>query len=83
VGIPKALSVWSTRQFWIGLLRALGLDERNIVFSSDTSEEQFRAYGKGRGTVESCYAVKCVSGHYGEPIFGQRRNIDVLLLPSS
>jgi predicted nucleotide-binding protein (sugar kinase/HSP70/actin superfamily) len=81
VGIPKALSVWSTHQFWIGLLQALGLDERNIVFSSDTSEEQFRTYGKGRGTVESCYAVKCVSGHYGELIFGQRRNIDVLLHP--
>ena len=65
MGIPKALSVWSTHQFWIGLLQALGLDERNIVFSSDTSEEQFRSFGKGRGTVESCYAVKCVSGHYG------------------
>jgi len=81
VGIPKALSVWSTHQFWVGFLHALGVDERNIVFSSDTSEEQFRTYGKGRGTVEACYAVKCVSGHYGELIFGQRKKIHVLLHP--
>jgi predicted nucleotide-binding protein (sugar kinase/HSP70/actin superfamily) len=81
VGIPKALSVWSTHQFWVGFLRALGIDERNIVFSSDTSEEQFRTYGKGRGTVESCYPVKCASGHYGELIFGQRKKIHVLLHP--
>jgi predicted nucleotide-binding protein (sugar kinase/HSP70/actin superfamily) len=81
VGIPKALSVWSTHQFWVGFLLELGVNERNIVFSSDTSEEQFRTYGKGRGTVESCYAVKCVSGHYGELIFGQKKKIDVLLHP--
>lgn len=81
VGIPKALSVWSTSQFWVDFLRALGIDERNIVFSSDTSEEQFRTYGKGRGTVEACYPVKCASGHYGELIFGQRKKIHVLLSP--
>jgi len=81
VGIPKVLSVWGTHQFWIGFLTALGVPARNIVFSSDTSEEQFRTYGKGRGTVESCYPVKAASGHYGELIFGQRKPIHVLLHP--
>lgn len=81
VGIPKVLNIWSTHQFWIGFWTALGIDPRSIVFSSDTSEEQFRQFGKGRGTVDCCYPVKCLSGHYGELLFGQKRKIDLLFSP--
>src|SRR6201993_5442487 len=81
VGIPKVLNIWSTHQFWVGFLRALGVSPENIIFSSDTSEEQGREFGKGRGTVDCCYPVKCISGHYGELIFGQKRKIDILLSP--
>ena len=81
VGIPKVLNVWTTHQFWVGFLRALGVSSENIVFSSDTSEEQGREFGKGRGTVDCCYPVKCISGHYGELVFGQKRKINVLLSP--
>jgi predicted nucleotide-binding protein (sugar kinase/HSP70/actin superfamily) len=65
----------------MGLLQALGFDPRNIVFSSDTSEEQGRQFGKGRGTVDCCYPVKCMSGHYGELVFGQRQKLDIILSP--
>jgi predicted nucleotide-binding protein (sugar kinase/HSP70/actin superfamily) len=81
IGIPRVLNVWSTHQFWLALLTSLGVDPRNIVFSSETSEEQGRAFGRGRGAVDCCYPVKCMSGHYGELIFGQKRKIDVLLSP--
>jgi predicted nucleotide-binding protein (sugar kinase/HSP70/actin superfamily) len=81
VGIPKVLNIWNTHQFWIGFLRALGIQSENIVFSSDTSEEQGREFGKGRGTVDCCYPVKCMSGHYGELIFGQKNKINILLSP--
>jgi predicted nucleotide-binding protein (sugar kinase/HSP70/actin superfamily) len=81
--MPKVLNVWSPHQFWLGFLTTLGLTARHIVFSSDTSEEQYRTFGKGRGTVESCYPVKCISGHYGELIFGQQHKLDVLLAPMS
>jgi predicted nucleotide-binding protein (sugar kinase/HSP70/actin superfamily) len=81
VGIPKVLNVWSTHQFWVGFLKALGVEPENIIFSSDTSEEQGREYGKGRGTVDCCYPVKCISGHYGELVFGQKKKINVLLSP--
>jgi predicted nucleotide-binding protein (sugar kinase/HSP70/actin superfamily) len=81
VGIPRVLNSWSTHRFWWGLLTALGIDAGNIVFSSETSEEQFRQHGKGRGTVDCCYPVKCVSGHYGELVFGQRHALDILLSP--
>ncbi len=81
IGIPRVLNVWSTHQFWVGFFVALGIDPLSIVFSSDTSEEQNRQFGKGRGTVDCCYPVKCVSGHYGELIFGQRKKIDILFSP--
>src|SRR5262250_3084416 len=81
VGIPKVLNIWSTHQFWVGFLRELGISSENIVFSSDTSEEQGREFGKGRGTVDCCYPVKCISGHYGELIFGQKKKINIILSP--
>ncbi len=81
VGIPRVLNVWSTHQFWIGCLTALGISPDAIVFSSETSEDQFREFGRGRGAVDCCYPVKCMSGHYGELVFGQKQKIDVLLSP--
>ncbi len=81
VGIPRVLNIWNTHQFWVGFLKALGIPGENIIFSSDTSEEQYREFGKGRGTVDCCYPVKCISGHYGELVFGQKKKIDVLLSP--
>jgi predicted nucleotide-binding protein (sugar kinase/HSP70/actin superfamily) len=81
VGIPKVLNIWTTHQFWVGFLKALGVGSENIIFSSDTSEEQGREFGKGRGTVDCCYPVKCMSGHYGELIFGQKKKINILFSP--
>ncbi len=81
VGIPKVLNVWTTHQFWVGYLKALGISSENIVFSSDTSEEQGREFGKGRGTVDCCYPVKAMSGHYGELVFGQKNKIQIILSP--
>lgn len=82
IGIPKVLNVWTTHQFWLGLFGALGVDARHVQFSSDTSEEQMREWGKGRGTVDSCYPVKCISGHYGELLaLDRHRKIDVLFSP--
>lgn len=81
IGIPKVLNVWTTHQFWLGFFQALGVPNNRVVFSSDTSEEQMREHGRGRGTVDCCYPVKCMSGHYGELVFGQKRKIDILFSP--
>jgi len=81
VGIPRVLNIWSTHRFWITFLGTLGLDTRRIEFSSDTSEDQARQYAKGRGTVDCCYPVKCISGHYGELLANRKRPIDILLSP--
>src|SRR5258708_39915628 len=63
------------------LRSALGVAPRNVVFSSGTSEEEGRQFGKGRGTVDCCYPVKWISGHYGELVFGQKQKLDLLLSP--
>jgi predicted nucleotide-binding protein (sugar kinase/HSP70/actin superfamily) len=81
IGIPKVLNVWTTHQFWLGFFGALGIPNNRVVFSSDTSESQMREYGRGRGTVDCCYPVKCISGHYGELVFGPKRKIDILFSP--
>jgi predicted nucleotide-binding protein (sugar kinase/HSP70/actin superfamily) len=47
VGIPRVLNLWSTHQFWIGFLGGLGIDAGHIEFSSDSSEDQAREFGKG------------------------------------
>jgi predicted nucleotide-binding protein (sugar kinase/HSP70/actin superfamily) len=65
----------------VGFFGELGVEARQLVFSSDTSEEQGRQFGKGRGTVDCCYPVKCIAGHYGELIFGQREKLDILFSP--
>jgi predicted nucleotide-binding protein (sugar kinase/HSP70/actin superfamily) len=81
IGIPRILNVWSTHRFWLAFFDALGVPARRVVFSGDTSEEQFREFGRGRGTVDCCWPVKCASAHYGELMFGQKRKIDVLFSP--
>src|SRR6185503_13485353 len=81
IGIPRVLNLWSTHQFWVGFFGELGVEARQLVFSSDTSEEQGREFGKGRGTVDCCYPVKCISGHYGELVFGQREKLDIVFSP--
>lgn len=74
--------MWSTHQFWVGLFGALGVEGRKLVFSSDTSEEQGRQFAKGRGTVDCCYPVKCMSGHYGELVARDKhRKLDVIFSP--
>jgi predicted nucleotide-binding protein (sugar kinase/HSP70/actin superfamily) len=82
IGIPRVLNLWSTHQFWIGFFGALGVDARRLEFSSDSSEDQAREFGKGRGTVDCCYPVKCINGHYGELLARDRHHkIDVLFSP--
>jgi len=79
IGIPKVLNIWSTHRFWIGFLKALGVPPKNIVFSSDTSEELYREYGKGRIGMDSCYPVKCMAGHIGELL--STKKLDIILVP--
>src|SRR5262245_39290178 len=82
IGIPRVLNLWSTHQFRIGFFETLGIEARHLEFSSDSSEDQTRQFAKGRGTVDCCYPVKCINGHYGELLARARHHkIDLLFSP--
>ena len=81
IGIPRVLNQWTTHPFWMALFTELGVNRRNIVYSSDTSEAQQTKFGQGRGAVDCCYPVKCMTGHYGELLTGIKRPIDILFCP--
>src|SRR5215813_2261275 len=82
IGIPRVLNLWSTHQFWVGFFEALGIDARRLEFSSNSSEDQARQFGKGRGVVDCCYPVKSISGHYGELLARDKHHkIDLLFSP--
>jgi len=81
IGIPRVLNQWSTHRFWITLFTSLGVRPDDVAFSSSTSEAQQRDFGQGRGAVDCCYPVKCLTGHYAELLQGQKRKIDVLFSP--
>ncbi|ADC88859.1 CoA-substrate-specific enzyme activase domain- containing protein [Thermocrinis albus DSM 14484] len=76
VGIPRFLNVWGTAPFWTAFFQSLGVGK--VVFSSETSEEQYRTYGKGRVTMDSCYPVKALAGHIGELL---HKDINLLVVP--
>ncbi|MFQ5623531.1 MAG: acyl-CoA dehydratase activase-related protein [Paracoccaceae bacterium] len=81
IGIPRVLNQWSTHRFWTTLFTELGVSRRDVVYSSETSGQQQRDYGRGRGAVDCCYPVKCMTGHYGELLNGLKKPIDVLFSP--
>jgi predicted nucleotide-binding protein (sugar kinase/HSP70/actin superfamily) len=81
IGIPRVLNQWATPRFWTGFFEALGVKRRNVVYSSVTSDEQQKLYSQGRGAVDCCYPVKCMSGHYGELLTGLKKPVQVLFSP--
>ncbi len=76
MGIPRFLNVWGTHRFWVGFFRALGVGK--VIFSSETSEEQYRTYGSKRITMDSCFPVKALAGHIGELL---EKDINILFVP--
>ena len=81
IGIPRILNQWATPRFWTAFFEALGVKRRNVVYSSVTSDEQQKLYSQGRGAVDCCYPVKCMSGHYGELLTGLKKPIQVIFSP--
>lgn len=83
IGIPKALNLWSTGQFWRTYFEALGVSPRNVVFSDDTSEEMWQAGGK-YGSIDPCYPAKVVQAHIHNLFFThhEKKPLDYIFFPS-
>lgn len=68
IGIPRVLNIWSTAPFWRTYFETLGIDQRNIVFSDNTSEEMWQEGGK-YGSIDPCYPSKVAQAHVHNLLF--------------
>jgi len=68
VGIPRVLNLYSTGPFFRTYFEALGMPARNVVFSSETTEEMF-AEGGRYGSVDPCFPSKVAQAHIHELLF--------------
>ncbi|MFB6466402.1 BadF/BadG/BcrA/BcrD ATPase family protein [Cytobacillus sp. Hz8] len=72
IGIPKVLNIWSTAPFWRTYFETLGVSERGIVFSDNTSEEMWQEGGK-YGSIDPCYPSKVAQAHVHNLLFKHHR----------
>ncbi|OLN22125.1 CoA activase [Domibacillus antri] len=83
IGIPKVLNIWSTAPFWRTYFETLGIDQKNIVFSDDTSEEMWQEGGK-YGSIDPCYPSKVAQAHIHNLLFKhhtERKALNAIVFP--
>ncbi|MCG8670661.1 MAG: acyl-CoA dehydratase activase-related protein [Pseudomonadales bacterium] len=82
VGIPRVLNVWSTGPFWRTYFETLGINRHNVVFSDETTEENWQAGGK-YGSVDPCFPAKVVQAHIHNLFFEHhtRKPLDFIFFP--
>ncbi|MDQ0256993.1 putative CoA-substrate-specific enzyme activase [Evansella vedderi] len=82
IAIPKVLNIWSTAPFWRTYFETLGIDQRNIVFSDDTSEEMWQEGGK-YGSIDPCYPSKVAQAHIHNILFKKHKKkpVDAIVFP--
>lgn len=82
IGIPKVLNIWSTAPFWRTYFETLGIDQKNIVFSDNTSEEMWQQGGK-YGSIDPCYPSKVAQAHVHNLLFKhhEKKSLDYIFFP--
>jgi activator of 2-hydroxyglutaryl-CoA dehydratase/predicted nucleotide-binding protein (sugar kinase/HSP70/actin superfamily) len=82
VGIPRVLNIYSSAPIWRTYFEALGIDEQNIVFSDQTSEEMW-AEGSRYGSIDPCYPSKVAQAHIHNLIFKkhEKQKLDFIFFP--
>ncbi|MEC0236073.1 BadF/BadG/BcrA/BcrD ATPase family protein [Paenibacillus kribbensis] len=82
IGIPKVLNIWSTAPFWRTYFETLGIDQKNIVFSDNTSEEMWQQGGK-YGLIDPCYPSKVAQAHVHNLLFKhhEKKPLDYIFFP--
>ncbi|HVY61495.1 MAG TPA: acyl-CoA dehydratase activase-related protein, partial [Planctomycetota bacterium] len=82
IGIPRVLNIWSTAPFWRTYLETLGVAQRGVVFSGETSEELWQAGGK-YGSVDPCFPAKVAQAHIHNLLFEhhEKKPLDLVFFP--
>ncbi|MGD8394159.1 MAG: BadF/BadG/BcrA/BcrD ATPase family protein [Candidatus Eiseniibacteriota bacterium] len=82
IGLPRVLNLYSTAPFFTAYLEALGVSDRNIVFSDYTSEELYKA-GSKRGSIDPCFPSKVANAHVHNllSVHHAKRELDLIVFP--
>lgn len=82
VGIPRVLNMYSTGPFWRTYFETLGITRHNVVFSDETTEENWQAGGK-YGSVDPCFPAKVVQAHVHNLLFEhhKKKPLDFIFFP--
>ncbi|MCG5055276.1 MAG: CoA activase [Myxococcales bacterium] len=84
VGIPRILNIWSTAPFWRTYFETIGIPKQNVVFSDETTEENWVEGGK-YGSVDPCYPSKVGQAHVHNLLFHHHKDerpLDFIFNPS-
>ena len=68
IGMPRVLNMYSVGPFFRTYFETLGIPRRNVVWSTETSEEMF-AEGGRYGSIDPCFPAKVVQAHVHELLF--------------
>lgn len=82
IGMPRVLNAYSTNPLFAGWLEALGVDERNIVYSDYTSEELYKE-GAKRGAIDPCFPSKIGIPHVHNLLYThhKKKPLDIIFFP--
>ena len=68
IGMPRVMNLYTMAPFFRAYFETLGLPERNLVFSSPTTEEMYTE-GARYGSIDPCFPSKVTQAHVHELIF--------------
>lgn len=82
IGIPRVLNQYTNAPFLRAYLSSLGIQDKNIVFSDQTSEELWKDGGK-YGSIDPCYPAKVSLAHVHHLLYKKhlRKPLDFIWFP--
>ena len=70
IGMPRVLNMYSTAPYFRAYFEAIGIPQKNVIFSDETSEELWVSGGK-YGSIDPCFPAKVVQAHVHDLLFNK------------
>lgn len=82
IGIPRVLNQYTNAPFLRAYLSSIGIENKNIVFSDQTSEELWKEGGK-YGSIDPCYPAKVSLAHVHHLLYKKhsKKPLDFIWFP--
>ncbi len=72
IGMPKVMNLYSCGPFFRTYFETVGLPQKNLIWSSHTSEEMWTEGGR-YGSIDPCYPSKVIQAHIHELVFHKHK----------